>query len=222
MRSYFVVTGIGRSGSTMLVHLLDSHPDIECKGEEISPFGINSKFPDLPYRTLIEDRLFSGNASVCGFKMPWDWTLQYPEVWATFKELRPKFILADRENKLDVFVSSKLAALNSDWSSRNAYAKTLIRVSENELWAALHYYEYMTHANRRMAEATGSDVFVALYSQPLVPGHQKQILDFLGVRFAPLSTPTIRARQQPLSDIIENYTELKHAFVKTRFGHYFT
>ncbi|MEQ9812306.1 MAG: sulfotransferase [Azospirillaceae bacterium] len=217
-RSYFVVTGLGRSGSTMLTRLLNSHPEIECHGETISPTGLNAEHPDLGFRELIETRMFTSDCTVCGFKMPWDWLLAYPDVWATFKALGVKFIFLERENKLDLYVSQKLAEANYDWSSSRVHQKTVVEIDEEHLRTCLYQYEVMSWLNHKMAGAISDQVFRAYFSQLLDPGHQRDLLGFLGLDQRPLATDTVRARQKPLSEVVVNYSGLKQAFASSRWS----
>jgi len=217
-RTYFIVTGLGRSGSTLLTRLLDSHDGIECLGEVINPNGLNTKHPELSFRELIETRMFNPDSTVCGFKMPWDWLLEYPDIWATFKELGVKVIFLERENKLELVVSQKLAEENYDWSSSQVHAKTRVGIEEEQLRTNLYQLEVMSWLNHKMANAVTDQIFRAYFSRLLDPGHQHDILAFLGVDPQPLATNTVRARQKPMSEVVENYAALKDAFAPTRWS----
>src|SRR5208283_4721755 len=69
----FAIVGNHRTGSSHLVSLLDSHPDIACWNDEIFDKGEafeQSSFCDP--REFLRQRVFQVNSVAVGFKLLWD------------------------------------------------------------------------------------------------------------------------------------------------------
>lgn len=131
----FLITGVGRCGTTWLAELLNSHPDIYCQGEIFNFENIFFREMGLPSNTawlkdpddsleLFYERFNTTRAS--GFKiLPnqagagfYARTLERPEI---------KKIVMCRRNLLRLHVSGKNAQLHGTWWLGNREAETFLR-----------------------------------------------------------------------------------------------
>src|SRR6056297_3457234 len=129
----FMISCPARSGSTMLVHLLRSHPDIWCNGEVFGTDPVQgllgshvqrsqlyeNYWEDItlqrdrdPARFLYKYVLDTQARSVAGFKLKSDEMLapQYEEICnVVASDTDLKIILLHRNNLLDRYVSHRVA-----------------------------------------------------------------------------------------------------------------
>ncbi|MCC3247421.1 sulfotransferase [Methylocystis sp. WRRC1] len=218
---YFIVAGLGRSGSTLLTKLLNSHPDIQCLGEEISPFGINTQFPEMPYSELITTKMFDGARAHRGFKLPWDWILKYPDVLAHIKAINASVIFLTRENRLQQSLSVLLAQTNNNWGSTQPYEVQQVAMDENWLIDTILSLEYGNLINKTMFESLSLPMIEVEFNQLFDRECQARMLTFIGADVRELTTTSVKGRSIPLSSAITNYGELKKNLAGTRFAKYF-
>lgn len=122
----FVVFGRARSGSTLLVHLLKQHPEIDCLGEVLH-------YPSLAPVAFVERELRQLRAPYRGFKLL---TYQVREFmrprqtaamrnWIEREEL--KIFYLQRQNLLDLTISNLYAR------AREAYHSTDVGTEERKI-----------------------------------------------------------------------------------------
>src|SRR5882762_5828788 len=122
-RTKFIILCAARTGSTMLRHLLDSHPEICCYGEimadQVTPDrwnsaarGKHSRLMDLyrngPRQFLEQFGLYPPQAKAVGFKIKYDELVLADHAWLLqwlrdHREVR--VIHLRRENRLKRFIS---------------------------------------------------------------------------------------------------------------------
>jgi hypothetical protein len=209
--TYAVIVCMGRTGSTLLVHLLDSHPEIEFRGELFLPQGDFEQRTDTTRRDYLRSGAYRTTARVRGFKMPFEWILKFPGVFEDFRALGYKVLLLHRTNYLSQLVSAKLAASAVDYSSLRAYPEQSIIIDK---WELAHFFGIAHYLNGHVLPnlAQGMETHVVRYEDLHDKATQQALLDFLGVERQPLTTPTIKARTNPLSEVVANYGELKLFF----------
>jgi len=208
---------MGRTGSTFLVGLLNSHPEIECQGEIISPHGRFSKADGLNRRQFLKQQAYETGKPIKGFKMPFDWVMGQAGVFEDLRHLGYRAIRLNRKNRLEWFISSKLAGANSDYSSQQEYKNQSIEVSP---WEFLHFLGYVDCANKMLDNMiNGFDTLPATYEVLSEPRTHEQLTAFLGVQPYPLTPQTVRSRTKPLNEVISNYEELAAFFRSTPYAH---
>jgi hypothetical protein len=109
----FVILTTGRTGSTWLCHLLDSHPQICCHVELLNA---TSPDPVAFHRSEMTDPLaFIAEVAaadpdrVVGFKLPWGGISQYPATLDLFADPTLKIIHVTRRDRLAQYFSIQRA-----------------------------------------------------------------------------------------------------------------
>src|SRR6056297_628556 len=200
----FMVVSNPRTGSTLLVHLLNSHPDILCHGEIFHwkaifsmPLSEKKCLPALndrnrnPVRFL--EQLFSDGygSKAIGIKMFQNHNPAMLNFLIRKREV--KKIILKRNNYLDGFVPPKV---NVD------PAKFLNYIKKNE--------NFFTSVISQL-EKTGQNYFLVDYKEILDKGIRKDLLEFIGVNSDISLTASNKKKQNPakLSERISNYSEIK-------------
>lgn|GEM_PF-1934106 len=220
VRTYFSIVSMGRSGSTFLQRLLDSHPEICCLGEMISKHAPYGKLSGVPVKTYVENTLFGTQQGVLGFKMPWDHILDYPEVFGVFRDLGFRLIFLKRVNKLDQFISMKLAQQTGVWDSSATYPEQSVDASFEELY---RFMVTSTHVDYFLEQMCKTFPCISVTYEDLVAGKgYTELQDFLGVAHHPLRPQTVRSRTLPRRKALKNYDQLVKRFAGTAFSAFFT
>jgi len=189
----FVIFTMPRSGSTWLVNLLRSHPQIQCHGELFQRdqivtndrllrrppfFRFRRAAPGLFLRFAYSRRL---GARAVGLKMLND---QAPAQQAYLVQRRDvRKVLLRRGNILAAYSSLRVALETDQWivpKGGNATKKTIRFDSKDyERYAR----KRSTYYDRRRAEleSAGGPFIEVLYETLSQPGTHRAILDFLGV-----------------------------------------
>jgi hypothetical protein len=208
---FFVIVCEGRTGSNLLVDLLDSHPQIECAPELYHPqAGTFKNYPGISHREFLDLHTYKTSLPIRGFKMPINWILEHPDILAEFRADNYKIIRLTRENVFDHFLSVKLAILNSNWCSESVYDIQSLKVDPWELLGFMGTRHGVTWATDLICG--GMESFSTAYEQLLQPESQASLLKFLGAETHELKTVKIRMRTKLVHEIVENYDELVEFF----------
>lgn len=216
MSTRFAIVCMGRTGSSLLVNLLNSHPDIECQGELFRPATAFSKFPGMSRREFLEKHAYEGDLPIRGFKMPFDWILDHPCIFDDFRHLGYKILRLNRRNALSHFVSIKLAQLNNNWGSRHPYSIGKTSVDAVELYQFIGSRHSCNTVLDRFSAPL--ECITLHYETIMAPQSHADVLQFLGARPHALTTDTIKQRSRPLAEAIENIAELELALGQTRMA----
>jgi hypothetical protein len=208
----FAIVSVGRSGSTMLQHLLDSHPAITCYGEAIRREAISDpgdwqrSYSHLQMETYLRDVLFAPHSGPAGMRMMWEHSLEFPETWDVLSRMGFGLILNRRCNRLDLYLSMRLAQTVGDWSSRALYPEARIRVDTEDFLRHSEGWSLMERDISGLAERFPS--ISVIYEDVRRGVGLDDIQRFIGVEPVPLHTITVRARWQRRDEVIENWDEL--------------
>jgi LPS sulfotransferase NodH len=214
-RRNLLILSAGRSGSTLLVNYLNSHPRIYCRGEILNSgtkiYGcLEGKSRE---RLLLHIRSYyrQRRGQYVGAKFH---THQFDELALPLRDVvealhQPKVIVLYRENLLETYVSLQIARGNNLWCSDSVVNHEAIRVDWHD------FLRYAAHERARwencLAAVVGSCATHTLTFEEMVGDPQKAldgVFAFLGLPTCPVTTRTIRQNPQPLSDKIVNYAEL--------------
>jgi hypothetical protein len=207
--SPFVIVAMGRTGSTMLTGMLDSHPQIECRGELFKPGG-EFQHSGLSRRPYLERAAYLTNAPVKGFKMPFDWILDHPGIFDDLLALGYRVIRLTRVSPVEQFASALLAQKNNAWNSEEPYAAQSIEIDP---WNFLTFLGTASLANVAMDRMTAQFQRLYLTYESLGDAQTRaSLLRFLGVAQHALTTSTVRSRVVPLQEAVTNYQELVRFF----------
>ena len=207
---------MGRTGSTLLAGLLDSHPEIECRGELLGLQYGYVEHPGISRKAFLEHHAYTTSLPIRGFKMPLDWVFNHPGIFDDFAELGYRIIRLDRRNALEHLVSIKLAQTNTDWSSARHYTVQKTRVTPLELFTFIGARNAYNVVLDRFSAPLANAHFH--YEDLLRPQTQEHLLNFLGARGHPLKAQTTRQRSGTLAESIENYPDLSRELSKTPYA----
>lgn len=217
MVQYFSIVSLGRSGSTFLGRLLDSHQQMRCFGEVFRPGEIYSS-SDKTLRRFVEEDLHDPSSNSIGFKMPWDSIIAYPEIFALFLELNFKLIFLIRHNKFDQYLSMKMAQITGNWDSVEKYDHDPIYINPDEAIDYIRYFIFSDESlNLLCKKFTRLDVS---YEEISAGRRYEDLQTFLGVDQTGLKPQTIRSRSVPRSVAISNYDQVEEALKAAGMAHY--
>jgi LPS sulfotransferase NodH len=209
----FAIISMGRSGSTLMGKLLNSHPDITCLGEVISPnsiYGLEHSRDEI--FTFLEETHFK-EFTTAGFKMPWDHIVGFPDVWGAFFKGNYQMIFLRRMNKLDQYLSVSLAQKNNNWESRTHYKAQQISLNCSGLLNFIQNAQLIDNVLWAMCQRLS--VFCISYEEVLDVSKLFQLQEFLGVKKQSLTFSTVRSRSLRRRDSIINFDEISEALAPT-------
>jgi LPS sulfotransferase NodH len=217
----FAVLGYPRTGSSHLVSLLDSHPDIACWDDEI--FGEEEAFDLSPYDSpsdFLCNVVFRIDAQAVGFKLLWHEMHRLEDVWTILKQLNIWLVHTYRKNLLDSFISYQLATLNRSFTSW--HGDYLLKQLDVDFRECAEWFEDAEHCDaeiRRRSADEGIQRIEIEYNELCTT--QNRILDFLRVTRCSLVSRLQKQRAGSQSEIIINYSEIKEKFANSKWAKYF-
>ena len=237
----FVVLSNARSGSNMLVTMLDGHPEVRCFGEVFNPqssFGYENWIRKSLWRRLgnqyirnycteryLDSLCAPGSqdkVQAVGFKViypgQFDRCSNFRYYWRT-REF--KAIGLTRENSLRRYVSSRIANEEGVWSAKEQRdRKVSVEVDVNDL---LHAVARMETVNRLIETLTAEFWGIGVKYEALLLHRErvlKKIFQFLGVNESQavrVQPTTVKQNPARLDEIIDNYEEVRSALLGTAY-----
>lgn len=218
-KARFVIFGLGRSGSTLLKQLLDSHPEITCEGELLNvadKYVTNSLLRKLIYKFPSQ---FFSLRSMLTTKPVYGFTLLFYQYSPPAKLIGKlvkknwKLIRIYRENSLDQSLSHLVAEQTKRWHrfEREEIQISKLIISPEELINRLKIVNNNKVTETKLLEDFAH--FKVVYEDDLKnegdrPETTRKIFEYLGVSPAPVSASIQKTYCRPYSEIIENYEEL--------------
>lgn len=221
----FVIFGQGRTGSTLLVDLLNNQPNINCEGEILNGRLYKKVlFPNL----YVQGRCSKFADKVYGFKVkiyqlteqqqidPKKFILNlYHQGW--------KIIHLKRNNILRNEISTMVASLRKQWfaTSENPLKNQKITIDCYQLLAGVERREIYQVKEQEILNKL--DHITVVYEENLLraENHQKtcdRIFHYLGLESLPVKTKLLKTTPNQLSDIIENYEEVVEKVSQTKYA----
>lgn len=214
----FVIGFVGRTGSSFLEGLLDSHPDAMCGPE------IFSRSMDYDRSGLSFDDFLTGwgeGHQAAGFKLGDAHVEDRGEALGdALRRQGYKAILLRRENLLDQYISMRLAQVNDVWRSDMGTFKAQSFVADPVMAQASMQSFQDRHQMVRdfLHDLDHFDITYETIRERL-PELQK----WLGLTPAPLTSKYDRQRQSKTQrEAIENYDEIAKALSGTEFERFLT
>ena len=211
----FVILCLGRSGSTHLVSLLDSHPEIRCFGELFTyqegtldeAYITSSRSDPQDYVAHLTAPL---TEKAVGFKLPLSSIRAHPDALSLLEPPDLGMVRLRRLNLLALFVSRRLlASTRVPQSTRGDYGETTVVLDPKKTLAVLRRIE--EHERYLDELAAGKPMFRITYEE-LVKGQRlDDIQRFLGVQPTALESPFRRIRNRPLAETVQNWSEVEDA-----------
>jgi len=234
-----IVLTTQRTGSTFLIHCLDSHPDIETTGElligapikkvpltkgrlrRLAKFWRFARSGALTPRRHMNNFFNGGQARVRLFKAMYN-HIANPITLGYLRERSDIRILhLRRHNLLKMHVSRKLMSFGRRVQSLQPVAAAQVRIDPAEALATMRnarhqfqHYEQVFAAHSRL-QLVYEDLIA---EQTLEPNISAAICDFLGVHRAVLTSGLVKMNPDPLSTIVTNYDELARVISATEFS----
>ena len=232
MRLDFVILCLGRTGSTHLQSLLDSHPDVRCYGELFTDVDLATGHGDSRAQTFIGSphddplaylsELTAGvEARAVGFKLPNNSLRAFPEAEHVLAHPGLKVVRLSRRNLLALLVSRRmLAATGVPQSTHGSYGDAQIHIEPQRCLTA---FRHMESDESRLDElAAEHEVFRLTYEELVAGRGLDELQDFLGVEPRPLQSWFSQLRTRPLGETIENWDEISTALRGTRYEAFLT
>jgi LPS sulfotransferase NodH len=214
--SRFVVLCQPRTGSSLLNSSLRQHPDIEMHGEILN-HRYPHRLPQDGYQRL-RQALATTTHSAVGCNLHafqpdrvWDGWRRWESAWRALAEDRSiKVIHLQRQDTLAQMASWKIAHLLSRWGQQGDIVdRPTIEISPDE-------YRWFRDWNRsvmewRLSHLREHQILPVTYESLCADWEPTlaRIQAFVGVRCLPLRQITTRNEHRPLSEVIENYDELR-------------
>jgi LPS sulfotransferase NodH len=240
----FVIVGIARTGSTLLLNLLNAHRGVLAFGElfrgdgrigwDTAPF-LRHQSPRLmrlletrPLDFLEREvfRRWPREIGAVGFKLfyyhardgaqaaIWDYIRSEPEIL---------IIHIKRLNILEQYLSLTVAHATNIWSTsgRPAAAADPIRLDPDD--CRQHFEKVRAYEGDCEAFFAGRQVETVTYEELVADksGVMRRICAQLGLPAEPVEARIVRQRRQPLSHAIANYEELRACFAGSLWEDFF-
>jgi hypothetical protein len=211
----FVILCLGRTGSTHLASLLGSHPDIHCFGElftdrktTLDEAFLKSAIDD-PIEYVAELTAPLTHRAI-GFKLPLNSIRAHPGALRLLESRELGIIRLRRLNLLALFASRRLlAATRVSRSTRGDYGDTTVTLDPKQCLAV--FRRTMEHERYLDALAEGKPIFDLTYEDLAAGRDLEDLQRFLGVEPTTLESRFRRVRSRPLSETIENWSEIESA-----------
>lgn len=220
-RLTFVILCLGRTGSTHLQSLLDSHPDIRCFGEL---FTHNAHtFDDVFLASRHDDAIeylreltAPLEDHAIGFKLPMNSIRAHEQALDIFRDRGLRVIRLSRRNLLALFVSRRLLAITRiPQSTHGTYGDASVQLDPRQTVAALTRME--DHDRWLDGLAADHPTYSIAYEDLIVDDRLGDLQTFLGVDPRPLRSHFEKLRTRSLRDSIENWDEIVATLSGTRF-----
>jgi LPS sulfotransferase NodH len=241
----FVVLATQRSGSTWVVDMLDSHPQVTAYGElMLSPekdmmlprdveyfnqflarTSARPRFLVSHYLTLrFLDQVFSSSrADAVGFKLMYDNFFRNPELLGYLVRKRIRIIHVVRENLLDIAISRRAAkskGVYHVWGDRQV-EQVKVELDTAHLVGLLRSLDLQQRLARRWLPKLGLSVCEASYERLAHDRHRyATLLEFLQVddsRPEALTSNLNKVVRESHADVIVNYLDVRRVLTGTRF-----
>lgn len=235
--SNFVIISEARSGTNLLLSLLNSHPEIKCFGEifcgnaptrgrSVDFLKYSNKeyhWEDFQLKTnpvnYLEKTIFSNEGTV-GFKIFQNHfvNLKYKNKFVDYIQRNLKVIHMHRENLLDRLVSHALAAkiyefMNTPAGFGEAYAVDNKKYNNQSLYIDCGVMINMINRSVKFQEYVVKKFNCLSISYEQLIAKQTEtcteIQRFLGVQPQLLVSHTKKQREKSKSELISNYSDLK-------------
>jgi LPS sulfotransferase NodH len=242
----YLVTGLPRSGTNLILHTLSVHPQVLAYNELFNPDRVlwgssaadeeigdaflefRRKHP-LQFLEYVLTPDYPGIRAV-GFKLFYMQALPeehqtYRLVWPWLRRMRGlKVVDVVRKNRLKQIFSWFLATETKIWLRMGAdqpQSPTSLAIPFDTMHGYFHWFDDMEKL--RASQLRGLDVLTLTYEELSEDFAlcMERIQVHLGVPVLPLSPVTRKQRTAHISEVLSNYRELRDRFARTPYLRYF-
>lgn len=219
----FIVLTRSRTGSNLLVSMLNSHPDVRCGGEELRSLNGRQVSEAIETSFPIRQALKASGFKIFYYHPLDDSSGAVRDTLSAMRELRVLHLM--RRNILRTLTSRKIATQTNVWHSRTqttvAADDKRVFFTEDELQSGfIQTKQWENEYASRFDESRTLQV----YYEDLVgnyDGQFRRIASFLEVEPHQPRTDLKRQNPEPLDKLIVNYDALKEHFANTEWAVYF-
>ncbi|NJO15200.1 MAG: sulfotransferase [Thioploca sp.] len=225
LNNKFVIFGQGRTGSNLVRTLLQSHPQIICRGELFLRYYLKVFMPKL---------FLQGQLAKCPSNKVYGFQLQ--PVHLSFHQVDSKAFLSylhnqgwkiiylKRKNWLHQKISAMIAIRKNKWHYQASDAKTdkstKIHLNSNDLIKELEKKGLDYTKDKEMLESL--PYIEIIYEDDLLTAEQHQstadkIFAYLNLASAPVKT-SLQKTPYKISEVIENYEEIATLLSQTQYA----
>ena len=221
----FVIFGQPRTGSTLLVELLNSHPKIHCENEILNAEVYKKVlFPSL----YVQGRCAKFPNKVYAFKiimfqLPEEHYTDPEQFMLNLSDQGWKIINTIRNDSLRSVISVMVAISRKQWHSRekNSFKNQKVSIDCHRLIELLERREIYQAKEQEILDKL--DHIKVIYEKDLLlaENHQKtsdRVFDYLGLESVPVETKLLKVTSNQLSDVIENYAEVVENLRATKYA----
>lgn len=221
----FVIISRSRTGSTLLMTLLNNHKNIICEGELFQ--RLNGKSCKQIWNSSFSKQ--PKNIRQVGFKLfyyhPFD---DDKSVWDfILKDKNITIIHLIRKNKLKSLVSREIAELTNKWAEYS-YNKDAIKIEDKMIslnyYSCLKSFEKIEFYENKTRNQFSEHNFLEIDYENLVEQEEKVIRDIfklLKVEYQKVTASNKKQNPEGLKKLIINYEDLKTQFKNTKWHPFF-
>ena len=223
-RTPFLVLGAGRTGSTLLRHLLNDHPGVHCAGEVLNVSNpVRQALPGarehelLTPARLLHRRVFAvPGVTAAGFKLFYQHGMgSMPTAWVYLDALEDlRVIHLQRRDALARYVSLQRALRDGHWTRTGDSAPVeqppFDVDPEHFVWWVDLWRERRARALERLS---GRPVLEVWYEDLAADraGQLAEVFAFLDVPAAPVEAALRKQRTRPLEEVVANWDDVVDA-----------
>jgi len=212
----FAIAFVGRSGSSYLQGLIDSHPDAQCVGEL---FWDESKSPE----EHMKDKVHSASGvRASGFKLGNLHIIKFPEIREAMIRFNYRAIHLTRRNRVNQYISMSLAMRNNCW--RSDMGDYTVHRFEVDVSHMEHYMNLMEEHDRIIEKfLDGIPVMKLAYEDLIQPGGADGVMAYLNLDKVPLASRFRKQRKEGgQREAIANYDDVIKHFERSPFAVHFS
>lgn len=237
----FVILTHARSGSSLMVQLLKSHPEVLCFGElfvngriGFNEEGFDQNHPELmglrseaPDRFL-EEYVFAGwseDRRAVGFKLfpdqmdnpqfkgVWDWLERNEDV---------KIIHLNRNNQLATYASLLKARKTKQFGITDQSSRSSATVAMDPTETRIFFEQRERYRQQILSRFDDRRMDVSYEElDEDMESCMERIQVFLGLQPVSLKSKKVKQEVRPLRGVVENYEALKSTFADSPWSNYF-
>jgi len=220
----FIVLTRSRSGSSFLMSLLASHPNIKTYGEYFRRLNNRSYQDMLDYVFSPKFRQIKAVGFKIFYNHPYD--TNSDDFWSYLASINDlKIIHLIRKNFLRTFISRKIADITDQWFlCGNKFYDKEVRLTINPQELQNSYNKYQNLQRQRIALFDSRQVLEIFYEEMIadLDSQFHTITSFLNVPFIIPKSNLIKQNARILREIVENYDELRVYFRGTELSVFFS
>ena len=222
----FVIIGIGRCGSQLVMHTLNNREDCVCGSEICDPNLIGQHIADRDGAEYAEEWYAEHNTEgvkAVGFRLL-RWQAQHApmiRVWGHLQRSRTRIVHLVRRNLVKQIVSLNIASENKEWSfgpEHEPPRRVMQTQYDPKSWLQwLQKYEKYT---QEMSDLYSANPYLRWYYEDISDNFDdsmRAIHGFLGLDYSPTPPPLRKQNRVPLSEHISNMDELRKFLDSTHY-----